>query len=416
MGTDSLIAQDVGQTFAQGVARSEPEYETESTSGHEYSCNTVAHENRTDILDYYRLVNDTKAEMKLNEYDKGQLGAYANPTRNARYEDESTSMVTVDGIGDVDESTSMVTVDGREEWFDEEISSSLDVSQSSSVCVARSTSPVGRQSRPRLESPGDIKMDGHARRRAPVRETCGPGGGDIQEESLTEEGTEEHSYFRRAFIVLVLVVVAVTTIVVAFQFTGKDDSSRSEDGPPTPAPTFISNVLLQELEGVSGSEALSEPGSPQRTAVGWLSSIDESGIPATDSRLIQRYVLVVLYFATNGDQWLDRDNWLDPSQHECQWGSTITCKTDPSNHQIVIDLDLSTHNLKGELPPEIGYLVQIGKPYRFAKTETLSILFLLLFFTVEDFIMSSNSLNGTLPASLFNLRKLGKYSKLCLVV
>jgi hypothetical protein len=295
-------------------------------------------------------------------------------------------------------------------------------------------------------------MDGRALG-VPVRETSGPDGGDIEEQSLTEGDSshavllevtavddddaddasptaqstvpvayakrlsfaswaKEHLFSRRAFVILALVIVAVIASVLAFQFTGKDNSTSGPQGdPPTSAPTYISNALLQELEGVSDSEALSEPGSPQRRAIGWLSSIDESGIEATHSRLVQRYVLVVLYYATSGDQWPDRDNWLDPSLHECQWGSTIICETNPSNHQIVIGLDLSTHGLKGELPPEIGYLDQIGMSYRFSQAEMLKISFLLFFFTAEHFIMSSNSLNGTLPASIFDMTRLGKYAK-----
>ena len=194
-------------------------------------------------------------------------------------------------------------------------------------------------------------------------------------------------FLRSAMVLLVLAIAAAIASVLAVSLTDKNDPSGSTlqgSGPadsPTATPTFISDEFVLALERVSGYKALSDPRSPQRRAVGWLSSIDQSGIEATDTRLVQRYVLVVLYFATEGEDWLERESWLDPSTHECQWSNTITCKTDPSNRQIVTGLDLS--GMKGELPPEIGHLTQ-----------------------AEIFSVPMNSLNGTLPSSIFNLTRL----------
>jgi hypothetical protein len=54
-----------------------------------------------------------------------------------------------------------------------------------------------------------------------------------------------------------------------------------------------------------------EPGSPQHTALTWLAQTDLyfyfRGEPEQD-RLIQRYALLVLHFAT--DVWGCRDGWL----------------------------------------------------------------------------------------------------------
>lgn len=184
-----------------------------------------------------------------------------------------------------------------------------------------------------------------------------------------------------------ITIVAVIATVLGLRLTG--DGSPTNSSPsesPTSAPTFISRDLLQELERVSGSQALSEQGSPQRRAIGWLSSVDQSGMEASDIGLLQQYVMVVLYYATAGEQWIEQDNWLSLTLYECQWSlDAITCKTDQSNRQIVTGLNLSRHGMVGELPPEIGALSQ-----------------------VEHFNVARNALNGTMPASLFNMTRLTK--------
>lgn len=276
---------------------------------------------------------------------------------------------------------------------------------------------------PRFETPGAVQM--HTRAfGAPIREAQAPNR-DIEEGSTSQESTpstvvlearavsdndtesrgtrssmppvvyaeklsfaswmRHHRYFRCMILILVLAIAAVLASVLAVRLA-RDDSPSGPGDSPTTAPTFISRNYIQELESVSGYEALSLQGSPQRRAVGWLSSIDQSDMEATDAGLLQRYILVVLYFATGGEQWIERENWLSASLHECQWSSAISCKTDPSNRQIVTGLDLSRHGLTGELPPEIGYLSQ-----------------------VENFIAAKNALNGTLPQSTFNMTRLAVF-------
>lgn len=154
----------------------------------------------------------------------------------------------------------------------------------------------------------------------------------------------QHSLFRGVMVLLAFTIAAVIATVLAVLLTNDDSSNvnatGTSGGSPSAAPTFISSEFIQALESVSGYEALSKPGSPQRRAIWWLSSVDQSGMESTDSGLLQRYILIVLYFATEGEQWIEREQWLDASLHECQWGSAITCKTDPSGRQIVTGLDL----------------------------------------------------------------------------
>jgi len=105
-------------------------------------------------------------------------------------------------------------------------------------------------------------------------------------------------------------------------------------------------------------------------------------------RVVQRFVIATLYFATNGTQWINSDFWLEPGVHECEWLG-IQCQeisipsvslsevlknpdkipTDENGdvpmttELMVIEINLPENNLGGFLPQEImalPYLQMLG--------------------------------------------------------
>ena len=84
-----------------------------------------------------------------------------------------------------------------------------------------------------------------------------------------------------------------------------------------------------------------------------------------------RDVLVALYEATDGDNWLEIDNWLS-NRPIGDWYGVIA---DDSGR--VIKLNLSENELSGSIPPELGNLSKL-----------------------EWLVLSQNSLNGTIPSEL----------------
>ena len=100
--------------------------------------------------------------------------------------------------------------------------------------------------------------------------------------------------------------------------------------------------------------------------------------PAT--RVVQRYIAVVLYLETNGDKWTNRGGWL-LGQHECDWvglacveltiasapiineggnnggglGGALTIDTD-----LVVEVNLQNNNLQGSMPQEVGFFTSCG--------------------------------------------------------
>ncbi len=125
-------------------------------------------------------------------------------------------------------------------------------------------------------------------------------------------------------------------------------------------------------------------------------------------RVVQRFVVATLYFATNGTQWINRDLWLEPGVHECEWLG-VQCQeisipsvslsevlknpdsipTDENGNVpmttelMVIEINLPENNLGGYLPQEImalPYLQMLG--------------------------LWSNDISGTFPTQMGNLANL----------
>ena len=107
------------------------------------------------------------------------------------------------------------------------------------------------------------------------------------------------------------------------------------------------------------------------------SDLDDVGLQFCSDR----EVLVTLYEATDGDNWLENDNWLSSRPIGDWYGVTV----DDSGR--VIELNLSENELSGSIPPELGNL---------SKLEWLA--------------LSQNSLNGTIPSELGYLSKLSGLS------
>lgn len=163
-------------------------------------------------------------------------------------------------------------------------------------------------------------------------------------------------------ILVAIVTMCISVTVTHFGSEAYNDDDNSTGPTPTPSPTFVNDALANDLATFSGHEALSDPSSPQSRACGWLSSNDKSGLKKpSDFGYIQRYVMVVLYYSMGGENWVQQDNWLDPELNVCDWSSSIHCAQDHSGRRCVTSLDLSRTGLKGEIPPEIGFLDSIGK-------------------------------------------------------
>lgn len=142
----------------------------------------------------------------------------------------------------------------------------------------------------------------------------------------------------------------------------------------------IKSIIGLVINGSIENSDVATSGSCHKDALDWIIMHDPMKVPSDYPTLIQRFVMIALYYCFDGSNWIDRTNWLS-NLPECDWAN-ITC--DDNNH--IKSVDLASNNLSGHIPYELCHL-----------SESLQILNL-----------SRNKLVGTLPSSLANLYDLEK--------
>ena len=120
---------------------------------------------------------------------------------------------------------------------------------------------------------------------------------------------------------------------------------------------------------VSEEALLDDPLTPQGQALAWLIEDDDRLLCPPDD-LIQRWVMAVIYFSTEGDNWdqcsdagIDLCGSQDPfltkrrflsSFNECQWAG-ISCNINSK----VTEIEFEENNLIGTIPTEIGVSLRL---------------------------------------------------------
>jgi hypothetical protein len=97
-------------------------------------------------------------------------------------------------------------------------------------------------------------------------------------------------------------------------------------------PTRLATLFDQALQDLS---------SPQYEAFDWMTNNDSTDLQSTLSvdELVERFVLVLLYFATGGESWEDQAGFLIPFNTHCSWNSGelgVVCNDEGS----VVTIDL----------------------------------------------------------------------------
>jgi len=130
--------------------------------------------------------------------------------------------------------------------------------------------------------------------------------------------------------------------------------------------------LLRSIVGrVSDSRDFLKPKTPQYLALDWLAKFDQRNLDIpTDKmdgpetrKLVQRYALATIYYATRGELWSRKLNFMSPDD-ECDWNESEgqgvfmgagLCK----DGKFITTLALWNNNLQETIPPEIGLLTSL---------------------------------------------------------
>jgi hypothetical protein len=135
---------------------------------------------------------------------------------------------------------------------------------------------------------------------------------------------------------------------------------------PTSAPVLVGEPVEVFLTlTVTDDGALQEMGTPQNLALQDILTnfpdLDPTNGEADQILILEIYALNTLFYATNGGNWVDRTAWTGPAL-PCDAASTwfgLTC--DASGR--VLQIDLTSNDLMGQLPSEIRVLPQLGTIY-----------------------------------------------------
>lgn len=157
----------------------------------------------------------------------------------------------------------------------------------------------------------------------------------------------------------------------------------------------IKKNLVKSFRAVKQNELLNSQNNGVNKAVG-----------INDISPAERAALIELYNSTDGDNWDDNSGWKDPPLDADGFAMPGTENTwfgiNVAADQVV-GIDLSSNNLTGNIPAEIGNLVFL---------ESLSLQFNNLTGSIpselgnlnslEELILAYNTLTGSLPAGMFD--------------
>ena len=154
--------------------------------------------------------------------------------------------------------------------------------------------------------------------------------------------------------------------------------------PPTASPVIDFGQRFEDLVSLlipfAGFEVFQDTDAPQTNAATWMAVEDSFSIGFVDENMqtiLQRYLMVLLFYSTDGTNWNDDLDFLS-EDHICEWRG-VTC----SPNAVITALDFDKNNLNGTIPSELAFLENL-----------------------EDFNMHRNLLKGTLSSEFGRLQNL----------
>jgi Leucine-rich repeat (LRR) protein len=94
---------------------------------------------------------------------------------------------------------------------------------------------------------------------------------------------------------------------------------------PSELPTHVTLPYKLVKEYKVSSQAFQDTSSPQYEALVWMTDTDSTDLQSalSDDELVERFTLVLLYFATGGESWWNQAGFLNPLLDTCSWNSIV---------------------------------------------------------------------------------------------
>jgi len=254
--------------------------------------------------------------------------------------------------------------------------------------------------------------------------------GNYQEEPIQAEKIDKQSVYicGKSFrfekwhllllVVVGLTIIIVPTAVVLTNNKNKEDETIKDEGVKLVSTEDESeeeeytsfNWTREEIESIvapsvtTDMSLLEVPESPQSRAIDWLSIGGGTDIITGPTKLSvewqvqQRYVLAVLYYSTNGEQWKNQYDYLNNDKHECDWGEML------NNGWPSIECDEVEEEEDGYTKRKVALINICEYIFFFAYICAFDIVFKLTYhFIIHPTITGQNNVAGELPAELASL-------------
>lgn len=240
-----------------------------------------------------------------------------------------------------------------------------------------------------------------------------------------------------ASIILVVIGVAAAGVIIATSFSETVDQPGTKIDPATgirvsayqfpvpPAPVIITDQ--EELDFVRGQlandsntaqylkvipksvaelQSVDVTADPYVRAASWLVTVDT--VNAQD-QAVNRFALASIFYATHGEAWTNRTNWLTSENH-CDWYGITCCAklqgaincSSVTSFSDIAQIDLYNNKLVGPIPTALSLLKQLQSLFMNENALTGKVpgpvLAALPRFT--KLYLQHNQLTGTVPAEL----------------
>ena len=154
--------------------------------------------------------------------------------------------------------------------------------------------------------------------------------------------------------------------------------------------------LLNKISRFSNVLEFEEQSNQHKALCWWLRDITETAYETLQAA--QRYVLALMYYNANGEEWYDDSNWIT-KYHECSWYG-ISCEYG----SIITKINLGSNNLQRNILYEFGKLNGL-RSIDFSNnhlTGTLPLDLNMLLY-LEDINLSNNNHRGSLTSLFLSL-------------
>jgi len=183
---------------------------------------------------------------------------------------------------------------------------------------------------------------------------------------------------------------------------------KSAPPPPTMAPTSprmpLYDSFRSAIANITGYQALENPDSAQSQSLNWLVYEDELFLDLHDPTLMQRFILMTMYFENHGKSWIYRDGvkW-GSGVSECDWDYVVCDVTN-----AVSNLTLHKVGMVGTLVRELSMLSRLLEfdVSENALSEDVFPTILTQMISLEKLDIHGTAMSGVLPDAIGDLSNL----------